>query len=213
MKFPWRLAVIFGIVTAVLLLSIVCLPRLLGDAVLPNMLLDQMMIGEMVALPVGFLLVFIIPAIYARYQHDSKKSGMLFLILVCVLIDGGFLFLLLGELFQTSARNEFCRILAEKENIVVNIQGKKIDDARSVLDELTRIQKLPAHHSHATDTITVELYVNKKCIRIEVGKDSKRDDQYWIFWPKYRFTKHNEIGQVRTNSFAKYFMGEKESRL
>jgi hypothetical protein len=92
--------------------------------------------------------------------------------------------------------------LADSPNVTIN--GRPVANSREVLLALKALDQLPAHHSHPTKRINVEITDHAQRIRIVLARDSTNPREYWVFYPKYYVTKSNEIGRIKTPLFDEY---------
>ena len=107
-------------------------------------------------------------------------------------------------IIERQARHELKTYL-NQPNLTISLNGQIINkiDSDSIVKELIRVTNMQAHHSHTTDIIKIEITSTSKTEIIRLEKDSEIENEYWIFWDKYKSTSKNEIGRIRTNIFKK----------
>jgi len=117
---------------------------------------------------------------------------------------GSVLFILSG-LIESSGRLKVKNILDSfNENAEVYINDKRSPKALDIISALSKLDSLPAHHSHDMEHFQVRIKDRDRELVLELGQDSKRSDEYWVYYPKYKSTKYNEIGKISTNIFKDY---------
>jgi hypothetical protein len=58
-----------------------------------------------------------------------------------------------------------------------------------------------AHHSHPQGRILIDILSDRGRLRIRLGRDSGKPDEYWIFYPRYYVSNIDEIDRIRTHLF------------
>jgi hypothetical protein len=86
----------------------------------------------------------------------------------------------------------------------VSINGDFVDNHKEVLSTLRGLEELPAHRSHPTKRISIEISDHNSQLVLSLGRDSSDPREYWIFYPKYLITENNEIGRIKTSLFDRY---------
>ena len=89
-------------------------------------------------------------------------------------------------------------------NAVVEINKQQIENKVQVIEELIKVAPLTAHHSHSTKRIHINIIDGDEGLVIELGRDSSRDQEYWVFYLGYGETYVNEIGRITTNLFDNF---------
>jgi len=77
-------------------------------------------------------------------------------------------------------------------------EGKRSAVREELLQKLLTLDEIPAHHSHPCRRFAVVVRGNGAEIDLDLARDSKRPQEYWVFFPKHSFTDYNEIGRIRT---------------
>ena len=109
-----------------------------------------------------------------------------------------------SSIIKANSLNMIHDFLNNKETMVVKINGDFIENTKDIIVMLKTIEPLPAHHSHDTVQIRIEVISNSKSLGLEFGRDSQRPQEYWVFYPKYRCTSKNEIARVKTDLLNEY---------
>ena len=106
---------------------------------------------------------------------------------------------------QNNARKEFKNIL-NQENLTLNINGTELKhgDKLEMIQILKSINKVPAHHSHPTSEIIIEIEHNGNKSNLYLNKDSERQNEYWVYWDKYQLSSSNEIGRITNEKLKNY---------
>jgi len=104
-------------------------------------------------------------------------------------------------------RREVVRFIGDAagDEPILRINGEIIQQPAAYLSELAALRWYAPHHSHPErERIQLEIMRRHKSIALELGRDSQRQDEYWVFYPKYTITTDNEIGRIRTTVFDEY---------
>jgi hypothetical protein len=86
----------------------------------------------------------------------------------------------------------------------VYLNGQIDREPEKIVGVLKGIAPYKGHHSHPTSSIRVDIRGPEKSITLELGRDSGRLDEYWIFYPGSGITSSNEIGRITTTLFDRY---------
>lgn len=89
----------------------------------------------------------------------------------------------------------------------VKINGKPTADPRSIVAAL-QFDDIPAHHSHPTKQLEVQIEDQKGSLTVILARDSERPSEYWVYSPEDDFTRGittgHEIGQINAGIFSSY---------
>ena len=80
-----------------------------------------------------------------------------------------------------------------KPNCRVSINGKTVLNSQEVISILKTLDWVPAHHSHPTTRITVDITDHAPRLVFSLGRDSDDPREYWVFWPKYHITAQTKL--------------------
>jgi hypothetical protein len=109
---------------------------------------------------------------------------------------------ILSSIMTSIIRNDACEFLSSAgKNVTVTVEGMAVTDARPVIAALRQMSSRLAHHSHPEKVIHVTVTEGGQTLRLNLGRDSERPTEYWVFYPYYRHTSMNEIGRITTNVF------------
>ena len=86
---------------------------------------------------------------------------------------------------------------------LVSVNGQPAKNSEEILNTLRGLSDLPAHHSSPTKRIRVDIHGTRH-ITLELGRDSTNPREYWVFDPRHRITRNNEIGRIITPLFDAY---------
>lgn len=147
---------------------------------------------------------------YVKVGAENKSSfahrSVRFPLLSMLLFVGPIIMVsVISEIMASRSRAEALSFLsgwAGNHKVYVNSQPSH--DADRVVNALKEVASQPAHHSHPTKRIRVEIESEKGNLILELGRDSSYGHEYWVFYPKYRATSENEIGRITTPVFDKY---------
>jgi hypothetical protein len=88
-------------------------------------------------------------------------------------------------------------------NSTILINGREVSNPGETLDTLKQLHHVLAHHSSPTKTFSIDIN-GPKHLMLALSRDSGNPREYWVFYPKYWITRHNEIGRVITPVFDRY---------
>jgi hypothetical protein len=144
----------------------------------------------------------------ARGRNKSSFSPMpVRLPLMSILFFVGPIMIMgvIGEIMATRSRVEilnFFRGLSGNHQVYVNSQP--VRDPDRIINALQQVASQPAHHSHPTKRIRIEIESEERKLILKLGRDSGYRQEYWVFYPKYHATSDNEIGRITTPVFDEY---------
>lgn len=152
---------------------------------------------------IGFFILF--AGKFGEVSWRYRKLGIFFLIGMAVVY---ILCFASSIWFQNAVRKDVVNFIEQNEgNITLVVNGDKIERSGPLLHDLKFLNSVTAHHSHPSERMVIELNTPKENRRILVDQDSQIENEFWVFDPRYRTTKGNEIGRIRSNSFASLFKG------
>lgn len=91
----------------------------------------------------------------------------------------------------------------------VSIDGHVLQNRDEVLNALKQFGGMPAHHSHPTRELQLEISDPPKHLQLVLGRDSDDPQEYWVFAPSSsklagRFALKKDIGHIKTPLFDAY---------
>jgi len=136
---------------------------------------------------------------FYRFENLPFKSAALFLGSIAIVI-------LFCDLTKLSAREKIKGFLdgVFAEDLRISVNEQLVENPTKVIAELKKIAPLTPHHSHATEKIRIQIMSHNKTLRIELGRDSSSAQEYWVFYPEYRYTSKNDVGRIITDIFDDY---------
>jgi hypothetical protein len=109
---------------------------------------------------------------------------------------------LLSSIMTNIIKDDVCKFLSSaRKNLTVTVEGMTVKDVQPVILALQQISSQLGHHSHPEKIIHVTVTEEGQTLRLNLGRDSERPTEYWVFYPYYRNTRMNEIGRITTNVF------------
>lgn len=139
-----------------------------------------------------------LPFTFYYFHRKPIRSALLFGIPVLIGLAA-------GDTSQRLAQAEVRDTLdAFKREYQVLINGTSAPNPNDVLLALKKLRWLPAHHSHPTKRINVEIRQDSRHIVLSLARDSGNPREYWVFYPKYYITSHNEVGRIVTPLFDQH---------
>jgi hypothetical protein len=113
--------------------------------------------------------------------------------------------IVVASFITTYARHDtlnFIQSLSGNYEVYVNHQP--VRDSDKIISALKEIEPYWAHHSHPTKRIRVDIRSDVRHLTLELGRDSGRPQEYWVFTPEHGVTSDNEIGRITTSVFDSY---------
>jgi hypothetical protein len=122
------------------------------------------------------------------------------------------LILSVGHLHHSAAVNGREKVLANLEGLSgsykLRVNGQDVPNAGPILNALLQVDDIPAHHSHPTKSIEIEVEDEWKAFRLVLARDSERPAEYWVYYPKEDFTNGvttgQEMGRITTSALDGY---------
>ena len=139
-----------------------------------------------------------------RKREDIFWRIALFGTIACFVIPILLIFAL-GSLMQTIVRKEVKAFLRNtSSNVAVEINKSPVENKDQIIAELVKVASIPAHHSHSTNRFRINVKDGNEGLIIELGRDSSRKQEYWVYYLGYGHTYVNEIGRITTSLFDEY---------
>jgi hypothetical protein len=137
---------------------------------------------------------------FCFYYFRRAPIRSMLLLGVPLLIAGGSI-----STTQTVARDELIHDLNSlPDTSNVTIGGHPASNPAQVLQALKSLAWITPHHSNPTKRIDVEITHGSSRILLALARDSGDPREYWVFFPKYYFTRYNETGRIRTSLLDEY---------
>ena len=89
----------------------------------------------------------------------------------------------------------------DPKTLSVHVNGAGAADPNAVIGALRTTADIPAHHTHPVRDFTVVIDDQIGGLTLRLGRDSDRPQEYWVFYPRYRYTTHNEVYRINTTLF------------
>ena len=110
-----------------------------------------------------------------------------------------------ATIVTTAVRHEALNFLeGSAANYRVHVDGREIANPDKMISALKQIAPTEAHHSHPTKRILVEIRSDQGTLQLELGRDSDRPQEYWVFSTKGLVPSSKEIGRITTAEFDGY---------
>jgi hypothetical protein len=111
----------------------------------------------------------------------------------------------LGEIVRWRSRAEALAFLSELPGTyIIYVDSQPAREPDKIVAALKTAAREPGHHSHPTKRIRIDIHSEKGNLTLELGRDSDRRQEYWVFYPKYLVTSDSEIGRVTTPIFDEH---------
>jgi hypothetical protein len=133
----------------------------------------------------------------AHPEYPVKSTGFFMApILIC---------LLLAAYRTATAKYDTLNFMNNlSNNYSILVEDQPVSDREQFLAALRTLSTLSAHHSHPTRRIHVRILDEQQELALELGRDSGRPQEYWVYRPDSRITNLNDIGRIVTPVFDKY---------
>ena len=150
---------------------------------------------------IGFFMLYF----YKHLSFKNKKLRNVGLIFFGQTFIIGFSIIILNFIFVKIVEKRFIKFLNNKD-IVMSINDSLINKNKcdSIVVELKRVYNFMHQHTSPTITIKMKLKNKDKIYNLELKKDSKFDDVYWIYVTNYIKTSEWDIGQIKTRQFDNF---------
>ena len=102
------------------------------------------------------------------------------------------------------ARREVQTYLNNLQGADVSVNGKAIAEPVEVLSVLRSMSWRMPHHTHPEMRLRIEVRSNRGLLTLDLGRDSGRKNEYWVFYPRYYITNIDEIDRIQTHLFDSY---------
>ena len=115
-----------------------------------------------------------------------------------------FLFSEILSFYSYREARDFLADIGDGYQILINDEFAK--EKAEVLAMLHNMDNRPfqAHHTHATKRIIIAIEELGEVLKLELGRVSQLPKEYWVFYPKYEYTRENEIARVTTSLLDRY---------
>ena len=165
------------------------------------------------------LLLFVVAGVLgllsARKSHSRRQQHIVKLWLIAFLLCflSGFQLPLIGSVLCRKARRE---VLSALENIDVTTATLTLDSLpplrnSPLLPDIKATRFVWAHHTYAINIVTCEISDSNTRLLLRIGRDSTNTNEYWVFYPKYKFTRKNEIGRFYSETAHTFLTSEPTS--
>lgn len=110
-----------------------------------------------------------------------------------------------ATILTNAARNEALSFLEKVSGTYqVYVDGREAANPDKIVSALKQTAPTEAHHSHPTKRILVEIRSDQGTLQLELGRDSDRPQEYWVFFSKHSVMSSSEIGRITTAAFDGY---------
>lgn len=76
----------------------------------------------------------------------------------------------------------------------IRIDGNEVEQVEEVLHAIQQVRSLTRWRSHITNGRKCEIIHKSDTLVLVIGQNVSRRDQYWVYYPKYRFAGRNSVG-------------------
>jgi hypothetical protein len=158
----------------------------------------------------GFLVcvgLAVVLAALAQFKKLKLRKSAFFLLIVAAML------LMMTKSWLRVSDNDQLRLELKEinplfvSNLVVRADGGSRDimstnKNEALFKQLQRVEAVPAHHSHPTDSFEVKFEGDGHEYRYRLGRDSDRTNEYWMFETTRAGTQGREIGRVQSTQLG-----------
>lgn len=113
--------------------------------------------------------------------------------------------LVAGETSKRIGHDHVRRALESfRSDYQLRVNGKPVPNSNEILAILKTLHWTLPHHSSPTNRLDIEVSDQHRRVLLWVSRDSNHPQEYWVFYPKYLLTAHNEVGRIITPIFDGY---------
>ena len=135
-------------------------------------------------------LVFIVSLLSALFVGVWRKNIKALILLSGVAAISIVLFL--------SQKYQIRKILAEELSVSsFVVEAHEEFEESKLLDSLRSSNYVTMNRTKPLSKSKVRIVINSGEVELLIAQDSKNEDLFWIYYPKYRFSRLNPVGKVR----------------
>lgn len=136
-----------------------------------------------------------------RGRTKAHRLGLSALFGVLALVGAIAVYGTLQEARVDAARADVRGFVREAgENAELIVDGRARPDSKELLGLLGSLDRGSSHNSHPMRRSPVVVRHGDRSLELEMGRDSERADEYWVYLPRDWTTDHNEVGRIRTRA-------------
>src|ERR1044071_1433861 len=110
--------------------------------------------------------------------------------------------IVLATVMTTYARHDALNFIQGLSgNYKVYINRQQVQEPDKIISALKEIRPYSGHHSHPTKRIRIDILSDARDLTLELGRDSDRPQEDWVFYSQEGVTSNNEIGRITTSAF------------
>ncbi|NRF63702.1 MULTISPECIES: hypothetical protein [Vibrio] len=99
---------------------------------------------------------------------------------------------------DTLLRQQIRTVLTEKISDYSFVIESDVDfDESKLLDAIKNKKYVTLYRTKPLTKNKVRIVVNNGEVELLIAEDSKNDNTFWVYYPKYRYSRVNAIGKVR----------------
>jgi hypothetical protein len=138
------------------------------------------------------------PTELQRWEYMPLKSMTLFggSIILCMLIST-----VVSAIAQRDALT-FLASLTGPHSLTVD--GRAMVEEGTIVSDLKAVHYTIGHHSHPTKMLRISIQSEGKALELNLGRDSGRPQEYWVYVASDRFRAGNDIGRIVTSALDGY---------
>ena len=111
-----------------------------------------------------------------------------------------------AEIATSISRQKVVELLRQPDatQFRVLVNDRPVTNGSEIVVDLRGISSDWGHHSHPTKRTRLQIDGASDRLLLELGRDSDRPHEYWVFDPSGAITTENEIGRVTTQLLDSY---------
>jgi hypothetical protein len=135
-------------------------------------------------------------------EENRKPNYRLAIILLTQLVVTIAILVILHSVFNVYVKRELESILnSPNYELYVKHKNITIQEKAELKTKLCALINPPPNHSGPDRYIKVLIKANDISLFLELGRDDQDTTLYWVFVDKYKVTKSNDIGKIKTEIF------------
>lgn len=168
--------------------------------------IDQAITVLNVSAFIALLIYFVLgirDLLWRRKKYFRFQGVVIFAFVIPFL--AAFLFIEILSFYSYREARDFLADIGDGYQILINDEfAEEKAEVLAMLHYTTWIRPFQAHHTHPTKRIKIAIEEQGEVFKLEFGRDSQLPKEYWVFYPKYEYTRENEIARVTTSLLDRY---------
>lgn len=142
-------------------------------------------------------MILLIKFVSSKTIPSKSKLFLPLIVTLTMLI----LLLMFSGILKYQTRNYVVEIASKckNDNCEMHVDGVGFTGNKNgLLDDILRLKSHEYHNSHPEEIRTVSLIFGLDRVEISLARDSQYKDEYWVYYPKFYYTRNNDVGTIQT---------------